>query len=94
MFVSQKKNKAREIIYGINAAITAIETTPEKILAARREMARGRRPGGLGREKYHCSGTPFHEDGSGAVIDSGSRRTGCTKSICLACNEMRQESSQ
>ena len=34
MFVSQKKNKAREIIYGINAAITAIETTPEKILAA------------------------------------------------------------
>ena len=34
MFVSQKKNKAREIIYGINAAITAIETTPDKVLSS------------------------------------------------------------
>ena len=34
MFVNQKKSRAREIIYGINAALTAIETTPEKITAA------------------------------------------------------------
>ncbi len=30
MFVNQKKSRAREIIYGINAALTAIETAPEK----------------------------------------------------------------
>lgn len=34
MFVNQKKSRAREIIYGINAALTAIETAPEKITAA------------------------------------------------------------
>lgn len=34
MFVSQKKSKAKEIIYGINAAMTAIESAPEKVLAA------------------------------------------------------------
>ena len=34
MFVNQKKSRAREIIYGINAALTAIETSPEKITAA------------------------------------------------------------
>lgn len=34
MFVSQKKSRAREIIYGINAAVTAIQTSPEKITAA------------------------------------------------------------
>ena len=34
MYVNQKKSRAREIIYGINAATTAIESSPEKITAA------------------------------------------------------------
>ncbi|MGN0894287.1 MAG: 23S rRNA (guanosine(2251)-2'-O)-methyltransferase RlmB [Succinivibrio sp.] len=34
MFVNQKKSKAREIIYGINAVLTAIDSAPEKITAA------------------------------------------------------------
>lgn len=34
MYVNKKKNSTREIIYGINAATTAIETSPEKITAA------------------------------------------------------------
>ncbi|MGN0915585.1 MAG: 23S rRNA (guanosine(2251)-2'-O)-methyltransferase RlmB [Succinivibrio sp.] len=34
MYVKEKKSKAREIIYGINAVLTAIETSPEKITAA------------------------------------------------------------
>ncbi|MGN1280882.1 MAG: 23S rRNA (guanosine(2251)-2'-O)-methyltransferase RlmB [Succinivibrio sp.] len=34
MYVNQKKSKAREIIYGINAVLTAIESAPEKITAA------------------------------------------------------------
>ena len=34
MQVNSKKAKAREIVYGINAALTAIENAPEKITAA------------------------------------------------------------
>ncbi len=34
MVVSKKKSSSREIIYGINAATTAIESNPEKVLAA------------------------------------------------------------
>ena len=34
MYVNKKKSGSREIIYGINAATTAIQTCPEKITAA------------------------------------------------------------